>query len=131
MLLWIKINNIFFPIGGYKVYKDTPCVVLTYFLHRDEDVFPNPEKFDPNRFLPENSVNRHPYSFVPFAAGPRSCIGQRFAMMEQKIMFAHLMRNFSFESLDSRDKVLPACSIFLKPSRTIRIKVRPRFQQSV
>ena len=58
-------------INGHEVPKGTILFIYIYMLHRDPDIFPKPEVFDPNRFLPENSVGRHPFAFVPFSAGPR------------------------------------------------------------
>ncbi|GFS74835.1 cytochrome P450 4V2 [Nephila pilipes] len=113
-------------ICGHTIPKGASCIVLAHFLHRDEDVFPDPEKFDPDRFLPENSSNIPEFAFVPFAAGPRNCIGQRYATMEMKTMLSTILRSFTVESLDGRDKVLPLMLITLHPSIPIRIKIRAR-----
>ncbi|GFR10032.1 cytochrome P450 4V2, partial [Trichonephila clavata] len=61
-------------ICGYTLPKDSNCLILIEFLHKDKDVFPDPEKFDPDRFLPENSIKIPECGYIPFSAGPRNCI---------------------------------------------------------
>ncbi|XP_076312051.1 cytochrome P450 4V2-like isoform X2 [Tachypleus tridentatus] len=61
-------------IKNYKVGAGTTCIIFPYMLHRDPKIYPNPEQFDPDRFLPENSKDRHPFAFIPFSGGPRNCI---------------------------------------------------------
>ncbi|GIY85571.1 cytochrome P450 4V2 [Caerostris extrusa] len=113
-------------ICGYTLPKGASAVVITYFLHRDEDVFPDSEKFDPERFSPENRVNIPEFAYIPFAAGSRNCIGRWFGEMEVKTMVCHILRNFSIHSVDSRDKMLPIMNITLQSTQPFRIRFRPR-----
>lgn len=70
-------------------------VLPIYPLHRDPQNFPNPDRFDPERFSEENKYNIKPYSYIPFGAGPRSCIASRFVLMEAKTIFFHLLSKFN------------------------------------
>ncbi|GIY38657.1 cytochrome P450 4V2 [Caerostris darwini] len=115
-------------ICGHTIPKRTTVVVTPFLVHRDEDVCPDPEKFDPERFLPENSAHIPECAYIPFAAGSRNCIGRVFGEMEVKVLVRHILRNFWLHSLDSRDQVLPVAKVTLQSSEPARITFRRRQQ---
>lgn len=63
------------PNTGLSIEKDTPIMISLLGLHYDPENYPNPMKFDPERFNEENILTRHPYTYLPFGEGPRYCIG--------------------------------------------------------
>ncbi|KAF5288534.1 hypothetical protein FQA39_LY15402 [Lamprigera yunnana] len=63
-------------------------------LQKDKKYFPNPEKFDPDRFAAENKSNINPFAYTPFGSGPRNCIGSRFALLEIKLMIVEILKHF-------------------------------------
>eukprot|EP00276_Gloeochaete_wittrockiana_P012050 CAMPEP_0184371494 /NCGR_PEP_ID=MMETSP1089-20130417/163430_1 /TAXON_ID=38269 ORGANISM="Gloeochaete wittrockiana, Strain SAG46.84" /NCGR_SAMPLE_ID=MMETSP1089 /ASSEMBLY_ACC=CAM_ASM_000445 /LENGTH=355 /DNA_ID=CAMNT_0026714257 /DNA_START=13 /DNA_END=1080 /DNA_ORIENTATION=- len=79
---------------GYTIPKGAFVGVAPILIHRDPKYWDSPEVFDPERFTPERSVGRHPYAYIPFNQGPRSCIGNNFSIMEQKIILAQILHNF-------------------------------------
>ncbi|XP_044728134.1 cytochrome P450 4C1-like [Chrysoperla carnea] len=87
-------KDITLKTNGYVVPKGTMVVLFLTSLHRNPNIFPNPEKFDPDRFLPENIRKRNPFAFIPFGAGPRNCIGQKYAMLQMKTTTSKIIRNF-------------------------------------
>ena len=84
----------------YKIEVDTLIWIPIYGLHRDPKYFPDPEKFDPERFNDEKKNDINPYVYMPFGVGMRKCIGNRFLLMETKILFIHLLQNFILEKCE-------------------------------
>ncbi|EAT41568.1 AAEL006784-PA [Aedes aegypti] len=83
--------------GSFVIEKGTSLWIPTIAIHNDPQYYPNPEKFDPERFSDENKSKINPFAYMPFGVGPRNCIGSRLALMEMKLIMYYLLREFSFE----------------------------------
>lgn len=76
--------------------KGMGVMVPVYSIHHDAEFYPDPERYDPDRFAPEEAAKRIPFTFMPFGEGPRICIAARFGLMESKVGLAALLMNFKF-----------------------------------
>nr|NP_001352304.1 cytochrome P450 4C1-like [Cyphomyrmex costatus] len=112
-------------LQSYIIPVKTIVHLNIYGLHRDPNFWPNPEIFDPDRFLFEKIRNRHPYSYLPFSAGPRNCIGQRFAMLEMKAIIASLIHNFYLEPIDYLKDLRMEVDLVLRPAHPLRVRFVP------
>ncbi|CAF3587513.1 unnamed protein product [Rotaria sp. Silwood1] len=102
------------------IRKGTDICIDLYALHHSEEHWHEPYKFDPSRFN-----QRHPDIHLPFGSGPRSCIGQNFAMLEAKIMLAMIIKRFRFELIPGQ-KHVPEITITLRPKYGMWMKVSLR-----
>ncbi|XP_058797057.1 cytochrome P450 4c3-like [Phymastichus coffea] len=109
--------------GNYEIPIGTEVVMNIFAAHRDPNFWPDPDKFDPDRFLPENTKERHPFAYVPFSAGLRMCMAYRFATLELKLVVARILSHFVLEPVDLTADVKFKLHVALKPKNPCRIKL--------
>ncbi|MBE9167241.1 cytochrome P450 [Pleurocapsales cyanobacterium LEGE 06147] len=102
-------------IQGYFIPKGSIFNIAVYFISRHPEFWDNPERFDPDRFLPENVIQRPKFAYLPFGAGSHTCIGKNFALMESTLILAAIAQRFSIE-------LVPHQSIEIEPRFTLRPK---------
>ena len=112
-------------LGGCRIPAGMNVVVPIFHFHWNERYWPEPQKFDPSRFSPERRPPPEPMIYFPFGAGPRSCIGNHFALQELTIMTILFYRHFRF-SLQPGFTVEPDPLITLRPKHGMMMTLRPR-----
>ena len=100
-------------MGGYRIPQNAYIAITMYVLHRHPDFWPDAERFDPERFAPNRTEARHSYCYLPFAAGPRACIGAGMAMLEIQLVLAQLLQRFRVRPLAGHP-VVPEAVVTLK-----------------
>ncbi len=111
-------------VGGVTVPAGTLMIISPYVMHRRPDIWPEPEVFNPARFDPSQSPKRHRFAFIPFGGGPRLCIGNRFAMIEAKLILALVSRRFSLDLPPGQDVTVEAL-VTLRPKDGLMMRVAP------
>ncbi len=114
-----------FELGGYRIPAGANVVMSTWVMHHDPRYFPEPDRFDPDRWLPEKAQKLPKFAYFPFGGGPRQCIGAAFAMMEATLLLATIAQRFQFRA-EPGHVVTPSPSFTLRPKHGIWMRIEQR-----
>jgi len=112
-------------ICGIKIPKGTMVIPYIYGSHRNLEHWRDPEVFDPDRFLPQRHKPRNPYSYIPFGAGPRVCIGNSMAIMQMLLILVAFVRKYDFRLANEEDVAIRPMML-LRPDGPIQMQFQPR-----
>ena len=117
-------------IGGHHIRAGTLVTISPYLVHRNPKIWPDPTRFEPERFTPARVSGRHRFSYLPFGGGPRICIGNNLAMMEVRILLAVIAQAFRLR-LAPGHRVEAQGRVTLRPRYGMRMTLEPRIQSTV
>lgn len=119
-------ENVTLVSKPYVVPAGATVVIGQFKIHRRPDIYKNPDVFNPDNFLPSVTQNRNYYGFIPFSAGPRSCVGRKYAILKLKILLSTIMRNFKISSSCTEADFKLQADIILKRTDGFRISIEKR-----
>ena len=111
-------------LDGHAIPSGMSIGINIRVIHRHPDTWENPDEFDPLRFQPSNCEGRDPYAYIPFSGGQRNCIGQNFALNEERVVIASIVNRFKL-SLVEGHKVVPNARVVLRSVDDIPLKLEP------
>ena len=117
-------------LGGYDIPAKTDILISPYFLHRNVKHWPNPEAFRPERFTPDAVEARHRFAYIPFAVGPRHCIGENFALFEMVLHLYEVARHFRLR-FESKGPLEVEAAINLRTRRNLLMTLERRPKRPV
>ena len=114
------------PVSKHVLPTNSDVFIIPYVTHRLPHIYPDPEKFDPERFSPENSEKRHPYAYLPFSAGPRNCIGHKFAILEMKTVISKILRHYRLLPIPGKTVIDPSFRITVRARGGLWVRLESR-----
>lgn len=112
-------------IDGHRIPRGATVIIPIYSIHHDERFWPEPESFDPTRFLGEQAKGRHRSAYLPFGGGRRVCIGSSFALMESTLIMAMMSQRFVYDLVPGHP-VEPEATLTLRPRYGVKMIARRR-----
>ena len=112
-------------LEGKTIPKGMLVIVMIRVIHRHPDTWENPNEYDPLRFHPSNVEGRDPYAYMPFSAGHRNCIGQNFALNEEKVVIASIVNRFRLSIDENSPDVEMVPKVVLRTKNDIKLKLEP------
>jgi cytochrome P450 len=109
-------------IGGYRLAPKSLVAISPYVTQRDPRWFPQPERFDPDRFGAGRVEDIPEYAYFPFGAGPHVCVGNTFAMMEITLIVATVVQRFHLELSPGQENLAPELKVSLRPKGGVWVK---------
>lgn len=119
-----------FRLGDFFLPAKTTVLMSQFITHRDARFFPDPLRFDPERFSPDAKARRAKFTYFPFGAGTRQCIGESFAWMESVLLLATLAQKWKLKLIPGH-RVEPEPLITLRPKFGMRMQVESRNQSGI
>jgi cytochrome P450 len=117
-------------IGGYQLARGSLVAISPYVTQRDPRWFPEPERFDPDRFGADRARDIPEYAYFPFGAGPHVCVGNTFAMMEITLVVSTLVQRFHLELAPGQENIAPELKVSLRPKGGVWVKPIERMPTS-
>lgn len=120
------INDYPVPNSEHVIEKGTNIVIPVSAIHKDPEYYQDPEKFDPERFHPDEIAKRHSSTYLPFGMGPRNCIGARFGKIQTKLGLIALLRNYRVECCEQTEIpiILDKKNFLIAPKNGIYLKLK-------
>ena len=115
-----------YSIGGYSVPPRSIVVMSQWIVHRDPRHYPEPDRFDPDRWTPAFKAALPRFAYFPFGGGPRQCIGESFAWMELVLVLATIAQRWRFDLVPGHP-VVPQAAVTLRPKYGMKMTARKRF----
>jgi cytochrome P450 len=101
-------------LTNYTIPPMTTMAIFPYILHRNGNIFTKPEDFIPERFLDEDNKLKFLYSYIPFSAGARNCIGQKYAMNQMKTVVSTVLRNAKIVSSGCKEDIKVSMQLLIR-----------------